>query len=170
MKKTFLAALAALLLAAGAACAATMGAFTAQDLSGNEHTQKLLENAQVTMFNVWGTFCPPCLREMPDLGRLAGEMKAEGAQIVGLVCDWTDRRGNRSDAQIAKAANLVQKTGANYLHLLLNGEVQRYFGDISAVPTTFFVTRSGEILGMVVGSQSYDAWKDLIRQALAKAK
>ena len=96
MKKTFLAALAALALTAAAACAATVGAFTARDLDGKTHTQELLGGAKLTVFNAWGTFCPPCLREMPDLGKLAEELKPEGVQIVGLLCDWFDRRGGES--------------------------------------------------------------------------
>ncbi len=168
MKKTVWAAFAALALLAGAACAASVGAFTVQDLNGDPHTQELLADAKLTMFNVWGTFCPPCLREMPDLGELAREMKSEGVQIVGLVCDWTDRQGNPSEAQIAKAGKIIAKTGADYLHLLLNDDIQQYFGDIRAVPQTYFVDRSGRILGAVTGAQSGEAWKKTIRALLAK--
>ena len=62
MKKKLLAALAALMLTAAAACAATVGAFTARDLDGKTYTQELLSGAKLTVFNAWGTFCPPCLR------------------------------------------------------------------------------------------------------------
>ncbi|MBP3753083.1 MAG: TlpA family protein disulfide reductase [Pyramidobacter sp.] len=170
MKKMFLAALAALVLMSSAACAASMGDFTIQDLDGEVHTQKLLSKAKLTMFNVWGTFCPPCLREMPDLGELAAELEPEGVQIVGLVCDWTDRKGNPSEAQIAKAKKIVAKTGASYLHLLLNDDIQQYFGDITAVPQTYFVSRSGEIVGAVTGAQSRKAWIAMIRHVLAKVE
>ena len=42
-------------------------AFTAQDLDGNQVDQSIFADADLTMINVWGTFCTPCLDEMPDL-------------------------------------------------------------------------------------------------------
>lgn len=32
---------------------------------------------QVTLLNVWGTWCPPCRRELPGLVRIAGRLAAE---------------------------------------------------------------------------------------------
>ena len=168
MKKAFLAAAAALMLTAAAACAATVGAFTARDLDGKTHTQELLSGAKLTVFNAWGTFCPPCLREMPDLGALAVEMKGEGVQIVGLLCDWFDRQGREKPAQIEKAKKIVEKTGATYLHLLLDEELLKYLGSFNAIPKTFFVARNGEIVGSVLGARSGDAWRRTIRDVLAK--
>ncbi len=168
MKKTFLAALAALALTAAAACAATVGNFTARDLEGKTHTQELLGGAKLTVFNAWGTFCPPCLREMPDLGKLAEELKPEGVQVVGLLCDWFDRHGGESSAQIEKAKKIAAKTGATYLHLLLDEELLKYLGSFNAIPQTFFVAKNGEIVGAVTGAQSGDAWQKMIRDVLAK--
>lgn len=61
---------------------------TADDLRG-----------QVTLFNVWGTWCPGCHDEHPELMRLAEE---EGVRIVGLnlrderdkAIRWLDRVGD----------------------------------------------------------------------------
>ena len=168
MKKTFLAALAALALTAVAACAATVGNFTARDLEGKTYTQELLGGAKLTVFNAWGTFCPPCLREMPDLGKLAEELKPEGVQIVGLLCDWFDRHGGESSAQIEKAKKIAAKTGATYLHLLLDEKLLKYLGSFNAIPQTFFVAKNGEIVGAVTGAQSGDAWQKMICDVLAK--
>lgn len=168
MKKKLLAALAALMLTAAAACAATVGAFTARDLDGKTYTQELLSGAKLTVFNAWGTFCPPCLREMPDLGKLAEELKPEGVQIVGLLCDWFDRQGRENPAQIEKAKKIAARTGATYLHLLLDEELLKYLGRFNAIPQTFFVARNGEIVGAVTGAQSGEQWRTMIRAVLAK--
>jgi 3-oxoacyl-[acyl-carrier-protein] synthase II len=42
------------------------------------------------MINVWGTYCNPCLNEMPDLGEIATEYDTETFQIIGIVCDVDD--------------------------------------------------------------------------------
>lgn len=39
------------------------------------------------VLNFWATWCPPCLKEMPDLDRLHGVHAAQGLQVVGLAVD-----------------------------------------------------------------------------------
>ena len=39
------------------------------------------------VLNFWATWCPPCLKEMPDLDRLHGTHAASGLQVVGLAVD-----------------------------------------------------------------------------------
>lgn len=178
MKRTFAAASAALALAVFAACAPVLAEtraeernFSARGLDGNAYTRELLGDAKLTVFNVWGTFCPPCLRELPDLGDIAREMKDDGVRVVGLLCDWTDARGNESATQIAKARAIADMTKADYLHLLLNEDVARFLGCVpSVVPQTYFVTRDGEVLGTVVGARSGEEWREMIRAALTEAE
>ncbi len=166
-RKIFLASVVFLLLAQGA-FAAQIGDFKSPSLDGEVFTQEILKDAKLTVFNVWGTFCPPCLREMPDLGELAAELKADGVQIVGLLCDWYDQNGEFSMKQISEAKNLIEQTHANYLHLLLNGDLEAGLGAIRAIPKTFFVSSGGEILGAVTGAQSKEKWRAVISEMLEK--
>ncbi|WP_320662949.1 TlpA disulfide reductase family protein [Pyramidobacter sp.] len=170
MKKFLLVATVLAMMASSAFAAKKIGAFKAEDLEGAAHDEALFRQATLTMFNVWGTFCPPCLHEMPDLGRLAKEMAPEGVQIVGLLYDWFDPAGRRSEKQIAKAKTLVERTGADYLHLLLDDGLARYLGDFSAIPQTFFVNGRGEIVGEATGARSAAQWREIIREMQAKAK
>lgn len=42
---------------------------------------------RVTLLNLWGTWCPPCRRELPALARLAGRLATEGRfQLVAVSC------------------------------------------------------------------------------------
>ena len=41
--------------------------FESQDLDGNKITSDIFSNNIITMINIWGTFCGPCIREMPEL-------------------------------------------------------------------------------------------------------
>ena len=50
-----------------------LGEFTATGLDGEEVDQSIFTGYDVTMVNVWATFCGPCLSEMPDLGALHQE-------------------------------------------------------------------------------------------------
>ena len=103
MKKFLLVVTILATIASSAFAAKKIGAFKAAALDGKPHDGAIFQQASLTMFNVWGTFCPPCLHEMPDLGRLAKEMAPEGVQIIGLLYDWFDMTGSRSETQILTA-------------------------------------------------------------------
>ncbi|MFT3985949.1 MAG: TlpA disulfide reductase family protein [Lachnospiraceae bacterium] len=131
--------------------------FTAMDFEGNTVDQALIAGADLTVLNIWGTFCGPCIQEMPDLGELAEEYAGTGVQIVGIAVDVYDEEGIRT------AQTIIDETGADYLHLLPTQELYDiYLSGVSAVPTTVLVDKNGTIVDTVVGSRSKDDWKTLI--------
>ena len=60
--------------------------FSAKDIDGKNVSEKVFADSKITMVNVWGTFCGPCIREMPDLGVL-NKKYGDDFQIVGIVID-----------------------------------------------------------------------------------
>lgn len=42
---------------------------------------------QPLLLNFWGTWCPPCVHEMPELDRFARQFAAQGWRVVGLAVD-----------------------------------------------------------------------------------
>ncbi|MCI6809084.1 MAG: redoxin domain-containing protein, partial [Spirochaetia bacterium] len=44
--------------------------FSAKDINNKNITSEIFEDAELTMINIWGTFCGPCIKEMPDLAQL----------------------------------------------------------------------------------------------------
>lgn len=141
-------------------------AFEARDMEGNTVSSDIFSQTRLTMINVWATYCNPCLREMPDLGELAGEYGADEFRIVGVISDVMEG----SDQKILDyAADLVEQTGADYPHLLRNESL--YYAlltDVVAVPTTFFIDENGVILDTVVGSMKKSAWEEKINGLLEK--
>ena len=135
--------------------------FEGTDLEGNAVSSEIFSRSKLTMVNVWATYCNPCLSEMPALGELAADYDAGEFQIIGIVSDVLEGE----DASTAEA--LIQETGADYTHLLLNESI--YYGlltDVSAVPTTFFLDKNGTVLDTVVGAMEKPAWEDKINGLL----
>lgn len=145
-----------------------LAGFTSQDLEGNDVDDSIFDDYDVTMINVWGTFCGPCIQEMPDLGQLAEDYADEGLQIVGIVSDATDYEGGYPEETVELAKEIVEETGAGYLHLLPSQDLlNRVLSSIQVVPTTFFVDSEGNQLGgIVTGSKSYDDWTAILDQKL----
>ena len=138
--------------------------FEGTDLEGNPVSQDIFSQSQLTMVNVWATYCNPCLNEMPGLGELAAEHDGSEFQLIGIVSDV--REGD--DQTLVES--LVQETGANYKHLLANDSIdQALLSSVSAVPTTFFFDQEGAYLGGVVGSAEKSDWEELIHELLEKS-
>lgn len=138
------------------------GYFTTTDLYGNTVTQEIFAQSDLTVVNVWATYCGPCINEMPYLGELAEEYDSSKVQIVGIPTDVYNQE------YLDYALSLVNETGADYTHLLMSEELYNWgLTEIQYVPTTFFVNSEGEILDSVVGSMSKEDWKTLIDEKLA---
>lgn len=149
--------------------------FSVSDINGNEVTQDIFSDAELTMVNFWGTFCGPCINEMPDLGELSAELSEEGrVQIIGIPLDVVTLSENNEivadDDMVAKAVEIVDQTGADYTHLIPEGEFGIYImgsGAAQYVPSTYFVDSEGKIVGdPVVGAKDKASWQDEIENRL----
>ena len=144
--------------------------FNATDLNGNPVTSEIFAKNKVTMLNIWGTFCGPCIREMPDLGKLNEANKSKGVEVVGIVIDILDRKGNVDPRIKSTGEAIIKQTGANYTHIVPN--IEMFTGvlkDIQAVPTTIFVDSNGKQIGDVyLGSKSQKDWQKIIDEILKK--
>ena len=145
--------------------------FTAQDLDGNPVDESIFADCDVTMINLWGTFCGPCLQEMPDLGEISDEYADKGFQIVGICTDAVNLDGEILEDVVETAKADAQETGADYLHIVPVGEI---FTDllprVTGVPTTIFVDSKGQQIGLAdIGAKDKDAWIQVIEEKLTQA-
>ena len=146
----------------------TLKNFKTTDLDGNEVTQEIFSNADLTMISIWATYCNPCLGEMPDLGVLAEEYADQGVQIVGILMDVYDQNWNVVQSQVDLAKEIIQETGADYLHLMPSTDLiyakLRY---VQAVPETIFVDKEGNLVGEPhLGARTKNKWSEEIQKRL----
>ena len=149
-----------------------LSSFTAQDLNGNQVDQSVLADYQLTMVNIWATFCGPCLSEMPELGEIHAEYADKGVQVVGIVADVLNQDGSFNEDQIATAREAVSLTGADYLHLLPSTDLMvAKLQYVSAVPETIFVDSQGNQVGeSYLGARSKDQWIAIIDELLTQVE
>lgn len=116
--------------------------FTTVDLSGNAVTQEVFGQADVTVVNIWGTFCPPCIGEMPELGDWAREME-DNVQLLGIVCDYYAG----DDATLDQARTILQDSGADFVNLAADPSMEEFLSQFQFVPTTLLVDSEGALIG-----------------------
>ena len=145
--------------------------FQAMDLDGNEVTQQIFKNADVTMINVWGTFCGPCIDEMPELGEFAREYADKNVQVIGVVSDVPYTETGSQD-MANKVRKIMKQTGADYLQLHTSKDLDRLLvSNVLGYPTNILVDKNGKLISdsEIVGGTRQD-WEDAADQALREVK
>lgn len=146
----------------------TVGKFETKGIDGKDYTEKVFSDYDLTLVNIFTTWCSPCVNEIPELEKLYEEMKEKGVGVVGVVLDTVGDDGKQDDATVKKAGVLQKKTKASYPFLIpdstmMNGRLN----GISAFPETFFVDKEGNIVGETYsGSHTLDEWKEIVEKEL----
>lgn len=151
--------------------ATSIGDFRARDLKGNEVTKDVFSNYDLTLVNLFTTWCTPCVKEIPDLNAVKNEMANKSVNVIGIPLD-VNEGGQIDQNKLDKLNQIIAATKAEY-QIILPDEVLRSgrLKGVSSVPESFFVDKNGNIVGNpIVGSNSKEEWIKLINDELAKLK
>ncbi len=123
-------------------------AFTFHDEAGTEHTVADFRG-DVLVINLWATWCPPCVAEMPTLDRLQAMLAPENVRVLALSQD-------RGGAPVVR--RFYERTGVKHLPIWLDlrGAAARMLG-ARGLPTTLVVDREGREAMRLAGEAEWDA-------------
>lgn len=110
---------------------------------------------QVVLLNIWGTFCPPCIYEMPSLERLHKAYGDSGLKIVAVSID--DAVSEDSVRAFAKNLGVTFEILHDPTH-----QIERTL-QVTGYPETFVVGTEGTIRRKVIGP---DDWSSQGNRAL----
>ena len=112
--------------------------FSFTDAEGKPHTVADFAG-QGLVINLWATWCPPCVKELPAFVRLQRKYGPQGLQFVGVALDGRE-----------EVAKFVAEHGIDFPVLVGEEDVARYMqrlgNTIGALPFTVVVTRDAAIL------------------------
>ena len=118
---------------------------------------------KVVVVNVWGSWCPPCVGEMPTLQKVWTEQQAVGAPVgfVGVAI----KESPESSLAFLKANNVTfpsisDRASAGAPMLALQGKTP-------ATPTTLVLDRQGRVAARVSAAVSEATLRALVADALA---
>ena len=139
-----------------------------KDVHGNAIEKPKVEGKVVVM-NVFGTWCPPCMMEIPHFVKLQKEYEGKGVQVIGLA--WERRAPDNYLRQHVQ--NFVNRKELNY-PVTMMPEANLYAVNVQSFPTTLFIGRDGTVRERFRGYRDYRALervvKPLVRESVpAKA-
>ena len=104
---------------------------------------------QPLLLNFWGTWCPPCVKEMPELDQFSKQFGPQGWRVVGLAVD-----------NPKAVRDFLARTPVSYTIGLAGfegSELSRTLGnDQSGLPYTVAFGRDGALLRRKAGATSLD--------------
>ena len=123
--------------------------FTAQDVSGKWRSADEWLGKQPVVINFWGTWCPPCRREIPDLVKLNDEYSPKGVALVSLAV-------NDSPSSVKEyAAN----NNMNWVLLMAEDQMLVDYKVTTGIPTTIFIDKNGNEVTRFIGMRDYATLK-----------
>ena len=114
---------------------------------------------KVLVVNFWGSWCPPCVDEMPELEKLQWEFSNQNVLFVGIAIDSP-----------SNVREFLKKTPVSYPIAMggMNGsQIYKALGNNqSALPFTVLITPAGKVIYSKLGRISEDELRKSIKSAL----
>lgn len=121
--------------------------------------------------NIWATWCPPCLEEMPHLEELYKEygdrinivgLHAEGLTVTQEGAFVPNEEKNTLALELKEEMNLTYPLINPDTNLFIIMNVPDYGLQVSVLPTTWFIDGKGTFRNVVEGYRDLEGWKQQI--------
>ncbi len=129
--------------------------FLVRDLSGKVVSTAALKG-KVVLLNFWATWCGPCREEIPEMIKLQAQYK-DTLEVIGASED---------EAPPEQVANFAKKAGINYPVIMSSAQLEREYGGVAALPTTFVINADGRVVQKNVGVYPFDFYDMEVRSMM----
>ncbi|MDO9087823.1 MAG: redoxin domain-containing protein [Anaerolineaceae bacterium] len=122
--------------------------FKLNDIDGNEYQLSEFKD-HLVIVNVWASWCKPCQYEMPAMQKIYDQHKDEGLILLAVNNTYQD--------SVSNVLNFVESNQLTFPILLdIEGDVSALY-KVQALPSTYFIDRSGMISEIIIGGPMSEA-------------
>ena len=113
---------------------------------------------EAVLLNFWATWCGPCKLEMPWLIELQKKYAPQGFTVLGISED---------DGPPKQVADFAAKMGIDYPIVLSDDKLNKAYGGVDYLPTSYYIGRDGKIAVETGGIISESAIEANIQKIIA---
>lgn len=113
---------------------------------------------KVVLVTFWGTYCGPCLKEMPRIIEAHRKFAPRGYETIAVAV--------RHDEEAKVAAFARERALPFKVVFDASGDLAGDFGNVRITPTLFVIDRKGRVLAKTVGNPDWAAVYAAIEESL----
>jgi len=121
--------------------------FELPDMDSNMHSLQQYKG-KVIMLNFWGTWCPPCRREMPSMDALSREFKDRPFAVIAIN-EW------ETEDIVFPYLGQIDLDPSFPILFDKSGEISKRY-DVRGLPTTFVIDKQGRIVYRAIGGRDFN--------------
>lgn len=127
------------------------------------------KKGKVLLVTIWGTWCGPCIAEMPTLIELQNQYREQGLEVIGLnIGD-----GAGTPEPVDKITKFIAQKQLNYTIGISSNTTTNEFYKITkqnVVPQSILVDREGHLRGVFVGGgeRIYMSMKETLLKTMSE--
>jgi thiol-disulfide isomerase/thioredoxin len=114
---------------------------------------------KAVLLNFWATWCGPCKLEMPWLIEMQKKYASQGFTVLGISED---------DSSTKEVSDFMAKMGVDYPVLMYDDQMNKAYGGIDYLPTSYYIGRDGKVIIEAGGLISESEMEANIQKILAK--
>ena len=139
--------------------------FSVEDIYGNTVTEASMGEKELFFIHYWGTWCPPCIAEKPDLSKLVADFQ-DRVGFLNLLDDFENASGaieiytHFGFPDTEALITVCARTTFDNQHPVLQ------WINTGAVPTTVIIDAEGNKLEQLIGAR-FDGYTEILNGLLA---
>lgn len=115
------------------------GTFATVTTAGDEVTESIFTDYDITMVNIWATWCSPCVNEMEELQELYAGLD-DNVNVISICYDGATKT--------ELANEIFSANGVEFMALVPDSQIEaNIISTLQYFPTTIFVNSEGNIVG-----------------------
>lgn len=137
--------------------------FTFPGLDG-KNTSLSNYKGKVVLVNIWATWCPPCVYEMPSMQKLYNEFNGKNFEILAVSIDA---------AGVDAVAPFMKKHKLSFPALMDPKGTIKSMYRVTGIPESFIIDKQGILVGKIIGPRDWATqevfgfFQDLIQRPLS---
>lgn len=114
---------------------------------------------RIVLLNFWGTWCPPCRREIPELIEVGERFSGDGVVVIGVAVDSGSPEEIRA---------FLEDFGAEYPIWVSSGRKALAHFEAAGYPYTVLIDEEGRIRKRYLGPQTAELLGEHIRALMSR--